>query len=107
MLSQHPLAILPLLPQLLDGIPGLGPVALPPSCVDDEERKRNIGRLGVALENYLALTRGHRLCVGVTWPVVEGSEAAQLGLQVERVHDHLKKITVIQVCRLSICLCQV
>ena len=104
-LRQHSLAVVPFLPQLLNGMPGLGPVALPPSCVEDEERKRNTGRLGVALENYLALTRGHRLCVGVTEPNTEGGEAVQLGLQLERVHDHLKKITVIQVCRLSTCLC--
>ncbi|KAF8507246.1 Man1-Src1p-C-terminal domain-containing protein [Gautieria morchelliformis] len=95
-LRQHPLAKIPFLPQLFDGMPGLGPVAFPPSCVEDEERKRNIGRLGVALENYLALTRGHRVCVGLTRPAGDGGEAAQLGLQVERVHDHLKKITVIQ-----------
>ena len=97
-LRQSPLAMIPLFPQLFDGTPGLGPVAFPPICVEDEERKRNIGRLGVALENYLALTRGHRLCVGVPGAVGDGGEAAQLGLDVDRVHDHLKKITVVQVC---------
>jgi Man1-Src1p-C-terminal domain len=105
-LRQHPLAKVPFLPQLFDGMPGLGPVAFPPSCVEDEERKRNIGRLGVALENYLALTRGHRVCVGRTGPVDAGDEAAQFGLQVDRVHDHLKKITVIQVYCRFICLRQ-
>lgn len=97
-LRQNPLAIVPLFSRLFDGLPGLGPVAFPPSCVEDEARKRSIGRLGVALENYLAWTRGHRLCVGVSGPVGKGGEATQLGLQVDRVRDHLKKVTVIQVC---------
>ncbi|KAH9951379.1 Man1-Src1p-C-terminal domain-containing protein [Amylocystis lapponica] len=49
----------------LDGLPGLGPVALPPRCVEDPRRKRHIGVLGKAVEAMLAAERGHRLCEGV------------------------------------------
>jgi len=31
-----------------NGLPGLGPVAFSPHCVEDPKRKRNIGALGKA-----------------------------------------------------------
>ena len=105
-LRQHPLSYVPFLPEILNGMPGFGPVALPPSCVEDEERRRNIGRLGVGLENYLALTRGQRLCMGVTGSPGDGGEAAQWGLDINQVHDHLKKATVVQVSILTLVIIQ-
>ncbi|KAF8590554.1 hypothetical protein K439DRAFT_1627818 [Ramaria rubella] len=95
-LRPHPLAQVPLFLKLFNGLPGFGPVAFPPSCVEDEERKRTTGRLGIALENYLAIARGQRLCIGVSRQTSDGGDVARWGIEVARVHDHLKKVTVIQ-----------
>lgn len=48
------------------GLPGLGPVAFPPRCVEDPKRKRHIGALGKAIETFLAQERGRRLCAGIS-----------------------------------------
>jgi hypothetical protein len=49
-----------------NGLPGFGPVALPPRCVEDPKRKRHIGALGKAIETFLAQERGRKLCAGVS-----------------------------------------
>jgi hypothetical protein len=48
------------------GLPGFGPVALPPRCVEDPKRKRHIGALGKAVEVVLAQERGRKLCAGIS-----------------------------------------
>jgi len=49
-----------------NGLPGFGPVALPPRCVEDPKRKRHIGALGKAIEAFLAQERGRKLCAGIS-----------------------------------------
>ncbi|KAF9653088.1 hypothetical protein BDM02DRAFT_3087982 [Thelephora ganbajun] len=49
-----------------NGLPGFGPIALPPRCVEDPKRKRHIGALGKAIEAFLARERGQKLCAGIS-----------------------------------------
>ncbi|KAF9792382.1 Man1-Src1p-C-terminal domain-containing protein [Thelephora terrestris] len=49
----------------VSGLPGFGPVAFPPRCVEDPKRKRHIGALGKAIETLLAQERGRKLCSGM------------------------------------------
>ena len=49
-----------------NGLPGFGPIALPPRCVEDPKRKRHIGALGKAIEAFLAQERGRKLCAGIS-----------------------------------------
>jgi len=49
-----------------NGLPGFGPIALPPRCVEDPKRKRHIGALGKAIEALLAQERGRKLCAGIS-----------------------------------------
>ena len=49
----------------LDGLPGLGPRAFPPSCKPDTARKRMIGGLAKQMEKDLAKGRGYVVCAGM------------------------------------------
>lgn len=49
-----------------NGLPGFGPIALPPRCVEDPKRKRHIGALGKAIEVFLAQERGRKFCAGIS-----------------------------------------
>ena len=49
-----------------NGLPGFGPIAFPPRCVEDPKRKRHIGALGKAIETLLAQERGRKLCSGMS-----------------------------------------
>ena len=62
-LSTHPLSFFA---PALDGLPGLGPRAFPPSCKPDTVKKRMIGGLAQSIENDLAQTRGLITCSGKT-----------------------------------------
>lgn len=86
------------LSSVLDGLPGLGPVAFPPRCVEDPRRKRHIGALGKAVEAMLAAERGRRLCAGVGWKEPSGSqaeEAKKWGVEVEALKDKLRRKTAV------------
>ena len=62
-----------------NGLPGLGPIALPPRCVEDPKRKRHIGALGKAIDAFLAQERGRKLCAGISPKEVKvGGENEQL-----------------------------
>ncbi|CCL99131.1 uncharacterized protein FIBRA_01145 [Fibroporia radiculosa] len=81
---------------VLDGVPGIGPVAFPPRCVEDPRRRRHIGVLGKAVEALLASERGRRLCEGVGVGEPEGddiSEAKKWGLELERLKEDLRRKT--------------
>ncbi|KZT11379.1 uncharacterized protein LAESUDRAFT_734247 [Laetiporus sulphureus 93-53] len=81
---------------LSDGLPGVGPVALPPRCVEDPRRKRHIGALGKAVEALLAAERGRRLCEGVGVGLPEGddlTEARRWGFELDKLKDELRKKT--------------
>lgn len=70
--------------RLLDGVPFLGSVAFPPTCVEDREKLKKIGGLVKGMENWLAAERGRKICSGVrVVPGVDGGEAKALGLEVE------------------------
>jgi len=78
-----------------DGLPGLGPVAFPPQCIEDPRRKRSIGALGKAIESHLARERGLRLCAGqkVVRDNVsnkEGGEARKWGFEEDRLREEMK-----------------
>ncbi|KAI0950343.1 hypothetical protein AcV7_008840 [Taiwanofungus camphoratus] len=82
----------------LDGMPGVGSVALPPRCVEDPRRKRHIGVLGKAVEAMLAAERGRRLCedVGIGVDEREGDEAVEArrwGMELEKLKDDLRRKT--------------
>ena len=83
-----------------DGLPGLGPVAFPPRCVEDPRRKRHIGALGKAVEAMLAAERGRRLCAGVrpaegTAQQGEAEEAKRWGVEVEVLKGTIRKKTAV------------
>ncbi len=81
---------------VLDGVPGLGSVALPPRCVEDPRRKRHIGALGKAVESMLAAERGRRLCAGVGQserPGTEAQEAQKWGVEVDDLRESLRRKT--------------
>jgi len=81
---------------VLDGMPGIGPVALAPRCVEDPRRKRHIGVLGRAIESQLATERGMRVCRGVGVGEPEGNEiteAKKWGLELEHLRIEVKKKT--------------
>ena len=86
--------------EVADGLPGLGPVAFPPYCIEDPRRKRNIGALGKAIEALLGQERGRRVCSGaeggqVTVSDSEGGEARKWGLEVEVLRETMKKKTAV------------
>lgn len=60
--STSPLSILG---PALDGLPGVGPVAFPPTCKPDTAKKRMIGGLAKSMESDLARGRGHVVCAGL------------------------------------------
>lgn len=88
-----------------DGLPGLGPVAFPPHCIEDPKRKRNIGALGKAIEALLGQERGRRVCAGgeeghLTASDSEGGEAGKWGLEVEVLRETMKEKSA--VCRVVV-----
>ncbi|KAH8117468.1 Man1-Src1p-C-terminal domain-containing protein [Phellopilus nigrolimitatus] len=88
----HLLANIPYSSNLADGLPGLGPIAFPPKCVDDELRKKNINVLGKKMDAALAEIRGERICAGIDTQVpVDGGEARRWGYRIDELLDLMKK----------------
>ena len=86
--------------EVADGLPGLGPVAFSPHCIEDPKRKRNIGALGKAIEALLGQERGRRVCVGTeeaqqAVPDSEGGEARKWGMEVEVLRETMKRKTAV------------
>ncbi|KXN82080.1 Inner nuclear membrane protein SRC1 [Leucoagaricus sp. SymC.cos] len=82
----------------LNGLPGLGSIALPPRCLEDPNRKRHIGALERAIGNTLAKERGRRVCVGgkITQQHVkdaEGGEAKKWGVELTKLKETMRKRT--------------
>jgi hypothetical protein len=100
-LSPSTNAVMKFIAATLDGIPGLGPVALPPRCVEDPKRKRHIGVLGKAIEAVLGLERGKRLCAGEVPPVqdTEGGEAKRWGMHLDTLRGAMKAKTAVSCLR--------
>jgi hypothetical protein len=79
----------------LDGLPGLGSVALPPRCVEDPRRKRHIGALGKAIEVVLGQERGRRVCFNgkaAAGNVKEedGGDAKKWGIEIRELKELMK-----------------
>ena len=94
--SDSPLALKAqdLISKVLDGLPGLGSVALPNRCVEDPQRKKHIGTLGKVIESLLGQERGSRLCAGDvrnSFPSEDGGEARTWGMEMGELHDAMKK----------------
>ncbi|KZT26236.1 hypothetical protein NEOLEDRAFT_1155754 [Neolentinus lepideus HHB14362 ss-1] len=79
--------------ELADGLPGFGPVAFPPRCVEDPKRKRNIGVLGKVMGAYLGQERGRRLCTGDVRDIPEskGGQARMWGMEVNELKAIMRK----------------
>lgn len=82
----------------LDGLPGLGSVALPPKCVEDPRRKRHIGALGKAIEVVLGQERGRRVCFnGKTAAGIvkeeDGGDAKKWGIETGELKELMKSKT--------------
>ena len=85
-----------------NGLPGFGPIALPPRCVEDPKRKRHIGALGKAIEAFLAQERGRKLCAGISpnEVKVDGEneqliEARTWGVSLDSLKGHLREKTAV------------
>ena len=79
-LRPHLFSYIPHLPEFVNGLPGLGSVAFPPTCIDDVLRKKNVGTLGKRIDALLAETRGDRVCAGIdTRKTIDGGEARRWG----------------------------
>ncbi|KZT59778.1 hypothetical protein CALCODRAFT_554068, partial [Calocera cornea HHB12733] len=60
-LKRHPLSPLS---SILNGFPGLGSVAFPPTCVEDESRKKLLTNAGRWIIERLQRYRGEQVCYG-------------------------------------------
>lgn len=102
-LSPSANAVLKFIEATLDGMPGVGPVALPPRCIEDPKRKRHIGVLGKAIEAVLGLEHGKRLCADEVSPVqdIEGGEARRWGMDLNSLREAMKTKTAVSCYRLS------
>lgn len=94
--SDSPLAIKAqaFISKATNGFPGLGSVALPYRCIEDPQRKKHIGTLGKVIESLLGQERGLRLCagdIGKPFASQEGGEARTWGMEMEQLHDAMKK----------------
>lgn len=79
-----------------NGLPFLGPVAFPGSCVEDQQLKKNIGALGRATEKHLSIERGDRLCRGEGLEIFvnrDGGEAKNWGIEINQLKEEMKKKT--------------
>lgn len=89
-LRSHPLAQFPLVCSLSNGLPGLGPIAFPAQCVEDEARKRRIGSIGAVLRHRLAMIRGEKLCSGKEISLARDvNEAVKWGAAVDFIRDDI------------------
>jgi len=80
-----------------DGLPGFGSVGLPPRCVEDPQRRRNIGSLGKAIESSLAKERGHRVCLRDNIDDKNSHEdAMKWGVEVENLREAFRKKTTVR-----------
>jgi hypothetical protein len=76
-MSHHPLAFLG---PVVDGLPGVGPVAFPPTCRPDTARKRMVGGLAMEMEKELAKGRGNIICAGLGRDNAKKSDGAKYGV---------------------------
>lgn len=78
----------------LDGFPGLGPVALPPQCVEDTEREHRMRTVRKATATVLAKERGRRVCSSVAHEssvLGRADEAQQWGLPIQALEREIER----------------
>ncbi|KAH9923221.1 Man1-Src1p-C-terminal domain-containing protein [Fomitopsis serialis] len=80
--------------RLLDGLPAVGPFALPPQCVEDVERAQRMHRIRGEVAWVLAEVRGRRVC-GAHGERADGSTtgadgAQQWGLEVHVLESKVR-----------------
>ncbi|WRT65160.1 uncharacterized protein IL334_002103 [Kwoniella shivajii] len=84
LLTPHPLSFLG---PVLDGLPGMGPKALPPSCRPDTAKKRMIGGLAKELERELSKGRGLIICAGLGKDDGRKGEGERYGVEESALRD--------------------
>ncbi len=84
---------------LTSGFPGFGSVGLPPRCLEDPQRKRNIGALGKAIESMLGKERGRRIChgerVNATEPQTGPEAAVKWGVEVDKLRKLFRETATV------------
>ena len=81
---------------ITDGLPGFGSVGLPPRCVEDPQRRRNIGSLGKAIESSLAKERGRRVCRRDIVDDRNSQDAMMWGVEVENLREVFRTKTTVR-----------
>ncbi|KAJ3733039.1 Man1-Src1p-C-terminal domain-containing protein [Lentinula guzmanii] len=79
---------------VFDGLPGLGSVAFPLTCVEDPRRKRHIGALGKGIEALLGQHRGSLLCNAEASQVIkdeDGGEARRWGISIHKLKEAMRE----------------
>lgn len=85
-----------LIEDVTSGLPYFGPVVFPQRCVEDPQRKKNIGALGKAVEALLGQERGLRLCASdgsEAHADRDGGEARNWGMEMGELREMMKKKT--------------
>lgn len=77
-LESHPLSALN---PYISGLPGIGPVAFPPSCELDYKRRAQVGEIAKAVEGALAKRKGDVVCGVVGKGDKSKSDIERFGLQ--------------------------
>ena len=77
----------------LNGLPGLGPVAFPPSCELDVKTKAQIGEIAKKVEERLAVRKGEVVCAGRGPRGKEKrSEVERFGVSEDELYGHFVKM---------------
>ncbi|KAG8802959.1 inner nuclear membrane protein enriched at telomere/subtelomere region, partial [Serendipita sp. 400] len=85
MLRTSSISSIPFVDSIMNGMPGLGPIAFPVQCVADVRRRQNVGRMAKAIENKLANLRGQRICHGVRSAGGDAQDAAVFGMRIDEL----------------------
>jgi len=88
---------------LTDGLPGFGSIAFPLRCLEDPQRKRNIGALGKAIESKLGRERGRRVCHSLPSEAQGGFlEAVKWGIEENKLREAFRENTPVRLSVLSV-----
>lgn len=86
---------------ILNGLPGVGPVAFPPTCELDIKTRAQVAEIAKAVEAWLAMKKGQAVCSGVGSPGGHsdraGSDGEKWGVSEEEIFSMFSK----RVCDLS------
>ena len=86
----------------LDGLPGVGPYAFPPRCVEDTEWARRVRDIYEEVSELLSSERGRRLCRSDHPILLDGaSDARTWGLEIHSLEHAIKRRLPVSTCRYS------